>query len=845
MPGGNAPRVTLRLAVGDALLGLGLLLAGGFLPPWHGPAGVVPAALLGSAGLALLLAGNPRVARLVWALPLLLLTGWLPAPARAAAWWLLLGLVRLGIPGSARLELIAGSAAFLALLSLALHLPQAWFLFDGLGRAQGWLLGLLSGRATVLGEGPLLHIPLFFLIRACVALLLGGGARRLMATLAGWAAFLLLLAGLWRWGPAEPAHLVLLLPLLGYLLFHLADSFAGEPSPHPAPGPAPTWRALPAVGASLALALLLLPPPLDLDGLRVGFRREGLWSPAPPTRDDGASPRLGGVIRGLRAWGLPVELLGDSLLERGPAVDVLFLVQPDKPLSPELRASLRRWLEAGGVLVAVGEHTHVHGIGEGLGSLLQDYAVKLRDDSALPALNGWQWGHNLRVGLSPLAPHVPEGHRLGISVGASLDLSLPAWPLVSGCLAFADAGDAGNPRGRMGNTRWDAGERWGGIVLAAAQPVGKGRLVVLGDKSPFMSLNNPRNMDWLLRLGPGQARGPGWREGRTPRLLLLLLLGATLVPLLRGRRLRHELPAALALTAALGAVLRAPELPPPSAKARGDIVWIDQSHQPADWLPPSHDWSPSALVDQVVLSGQLPLQLHRLDDAWLEGSRALLVSGSARPYHASQRAILRRYVEGGGRLVVTVDGRRAAGLRGLLREFGFAVGTVPLGSAEEAVGPAGPLGFPFWEAWDLQDLEGGADTLASCWGLPFVFRRELGRGSVVVVGDERAGSRWFLEGDTPGGTGGSTATRFRTSAGREPFRLPHPERVRYEERRRARHQAVAPSAAVDSLDVGPARKRTGRTAADPVALRRAWFRGLLGLGPLRHPDRLPTGEDLP
>jgi hypothetical protein len=822
---------SMHAPLGDWLLCASLLLAGGFVPPLHGTVGVVPAVLLGAGGLGLLATGRPRPLRWLWLLPLLGLAGWLPAPARAAAWWLILATARGLLPGIPRLDLVAGTAALASLLSLALHLPQTAFLWDGLARWTAWVPAIVSGHALVWGEGPLLFLPLFFLARGLVQALRGGGLNRLAAALAAWILLLLTTGALGRWAGLAPAHMMFLLPAVGFLLFSLADGAAGDPPPAPE-APEGWWRVLPAAGAALFAVLLLAPGPLDVKGVRVGFRQEGLWSPAPPLSEGGAAPRLGGLMRGFEAWGLDVRVLGDSLLRAGPPVDVLFLVQPDRPLDDGLRSALGRWMEAGGVLVAVGEHTHVHGIGEGLGSLLQDYAIKLRDDCALPSLSGWQWGRNLRILASPATAGLGEGDDAGISVGASLDVGLPAWPLVTGILAFADDGDADNPRGRMGNTRWDPGERWGGVALAAAQPVGRGKLVVLGDKSPLMSLNNPRNMEWMLRLGPGAARQPGWRESRLLRLALLALCAAALVVLLRRSPARVEGMAALLLTAGLSWALREPPPTPPDPRGLGEIVWLDHSHQPADWLPPDHDWSSFALVTGVVKSGLRPLRLLVLDDEWLRGSRAVFVAGPARAYGTRDRAALRRYVESGGRLVVAVDGRRAAGARSLLEEFGFAVGDVPLGSAAEARGPQGPLGFSFWEAWDLHDLQGGADTLVSCWGYAVALRRAVGSGSVAVIGDERAGSRWFMEGEGRKGTWASSGTRFRPTGPPTQSRLPHPERTRYESRLRVRAGVAALTPPQGQAPGAPqVANRPAPIASDEeVLLRRAWFTDLLGLG---------------
>lgn len=822
----------LAAVAGDACLSAALLLASGLLPPLHGDPGALPMILLATAGLAFLVAGRPAAWRHLSLLPLPMLAALLPVPARAAALGLGLALLAWMEPGYRRASFLSRLALLACGLGLALMIPQAYFIFDGLARVQSEVLTRLSGRALHLGEGPLLHIPLFFLLRAGLQWLAGAGPRRLWTSGGTLIAQHLLLSQAWRLGWATPGQLAGWVPLISFLLFFLADQMAGEPV---VAGMKPVGSGrkrlvaalLLPIFPALGLALCLAPPPVRLDGQAVGIRQAGLWSAELPVEEDGAAPRLGGLLAVLRTWGAKVQVLDDAALTADPACRVLFVVQPDQALTPELRTALRRWLEAGGVLIAVGEHTHVHGIGVGLGSLLQDYHIKLRDDSAIPFLNGWQWGHNLRMHSSPATAGLRDSQHLGVSIGASLDVSYPAMPLVTGCLAFADTGDPSNVRGRLGNTRPDDGERLGSVPLVAAEPVGKGLLVVLGDKSPLMSLNNPLVWPFYLNLG-GRLQDRPWQDGRGLRLTLLALLLATLWPVLRGLPPREELAVTALLLPLLSWPLFAPGTPPPAQAARADIVWIDHSHQPSWWHPPDHDWSQSALVRETYLAGGLPLALHELDGATLEGSRTLLIAGSARPYSRAERETLQAYVEHGGRLLIAGDGRRTAGLRGLLDHFGFGLGETPLGSAAEAVSRTRGSDFRFWEAWDVQDLRGGADTLVQCWGIPIVMERAMGSGRLVVVGDERAFSRWALEGEGRAGIWQSTATRFRGMNMGAPRLIPSPARLQYQIRVEAGAASVVP----------PAREGPGFAAPPPPKLREQelrphtrWALQMLGLNP--------------
>ena len=825
-------------ATGELLLCAATLLAAGLLPPLHAGVGPSLLAMILAAGLVLILPGlRPRHLLL---LPLPLLCAAAPLPARAALLWLTLALAR-ALDDGPRLRLASRTAAVATIYALAFSLPQLWGAFDALAAAHSRLLAALGGQALRLGPGALLHLPLFFLLRGLVQRAggaswsrLGLAALGLLLQTAGLAVALRVGAGGALWWQAW-------LPAGSLLLFLALDQSAGA-SVLPATSlrPLPRRALLGLAGAALLLlAFLLNPPTPRLEGLEVGFRRAGLWSPERPSPRDDSVPRLGGMMAVLQAWGARVTVLDDRALEANPPCRVLFVVQPDTALSPTLRTALKGWLEKGGVLIAVGEHTHVHGIGAGLGSLLQDYHIRLRDDCAIPSLHGWLWSHDLRFLQSPATAGLRDSQDLGVSIGASLALTAPAWPLVTGSLAFADTGDSLNERGRMGNTRLDPGERLGEVPLLAAERVGRGLLVVLGDKSPLMSLNNPLVWPLYLNLTGRLAAAGG---GPAPALLLALLLAAVLglAPILRGLSWRAEAAAALLAGATLAWPLRTGRAPSPTEEALPRLVWIDQSHQANWWHAPDHDWSRNGIVEACFASQVVPLALDRLHGGLPSGPGALLVAGPARPYGRGERRRLRDFVAEGGTLVVAADGRRRAPVAGLLAEFGLALGDTPLGAAPEGLDAAGrPLRFPFWEAWPVEDVQGGADTLASCWGYALALRRQVGSGTVTVVGDERLFSRWSLEGSSRNNSWRSTATRFKRG------KPPQPRPVAGEAKMDYLRRAALRMAREGQLAQGQPLPRPAapRPAALPPqaekTLRARWALALLGLEPAPLPPAPP------
>jgi hypothetical protein len=832
---GELFRLSPPIAAGQLSLRLALLIAAGALPALPPPLAAPLAAALWLLGL--LLAGRGwRGVDLAW-LALPLLAAWLPAPLRAFGFAAAAAALPVSLLADApRLRRLA---AWWALWSLVIWTPAFQALPEALAGAASGLLGTLTGRPLNWGPGAAgLQLLVFFLLEGASA-----ARPRAAGRAARWRQRLLRLAlpattwllHQWLWlllHPEPPARL----PLAALLSLALVLALAGRLLPAGGDGPPAAQNPRLARTAAFVAALALLGfvwsatavGETRVAGQRIAFREAGDWSWEVGRHGERAGPRLGGLLEVLRTWGAEVEVVSDSaLLADSGRWDIVFAVHPRGPADPALRDELFRFVDRGGSLVVVGEHTDVGGILEGVNTLIEPSAIRLRDDSAIPALRGWNWAWNQRALLSPLTLGLEGSEDLGISIGASLEAGWPAMPLVVGTLAFSDTGNPANPRGKMGDNRYNWEERFGELPLVAVQAIGRGRLLVIGDTSGLMSLSSFRVWPHYLQLATGLAAPSRWESRPVLAGLLALLLAASAVALRGGAPGARWLGLALLAAAAAGSLRLDPRIPEPTRPER--IGWLDHAHLP-NWMYDSNlDWSVVSLAESVLNAGLLPLLRTETGRPALEGAPFVLLSGPARPPCAAEIARLEAYVQGGGHLVVAADARRGKPLRRLLERFGLGLLDTPLGTAPEAVdGQGRPLGFELYEAWPLR-CEAPAETLASCWGQPLIVQRQLGEGRVSLVGDERFFSRYFIEGgDARGGKPLNTARRFqgasrRTSAGTGP---PSPAAQAWQRaNREALHHPELP--APERL---PATFETSRA--------RAW--SLLGIRPSHPPGDPPA-----
>ncbi len=438
------------------------------------------------------------------------------------------------------------------------------------------------------------------------------------------------------WLPWNAPILAALLHLgIAWAILRWLARFADEPGGAPGPrGVAEIMRS-PSAGltaAAVVLAVLLpmlgnlcqKPGGAGLDNKKIVLYEKlyGNWhkpeypkSPTPPGKDAQGNRvyvdwgRLAIGMYGmtpayLESLGARVVIspdLSDEDLREAAALVVIF---PDKPWAPGQIERIWQFVEGGGTLLVVGEHTILdqslvrrhpeldetladdltkyadategrrHGAKltpeedelhrqmrervrqfatsaplNYFNELLEPTAIRVAYDSATFAVGGWLQSYE------PLAHPITAGigdaqNQFGAVIGASLDVRFPARPLLVGKWGWNDPGDPLSGQAMMGNDRYDAGERLGDVVLAAEQQVGKGRVVVLGDTSglsngliPGCHVFTSRLYDYLVN--PVSTPQDPWRQAAAALAVLALAAALVLFP-------RPERIAAVAVVAAAG-----------------------------------------------------------------------------------------------------------------------------------------------------------------------------------------------------------------------------------------------------------------------------------------------------
>lgn len=727
------------------------------------------------------------------------------------------------VPVANRRLLEAGAQAVLvfALYLFAVTLvPWGWLAGDHLARLLGRVVSLLSPWPLEVGRT---YAGLDFLVLStafCTRLARESGRRgfRLWGALAlsvGGAhlAYLLAVAAFPRWRdwlptlvipPRVPGlepttksiaeavlwqlpwlGLVFHLPLNGWWAWRLSRTGAND-SPGATPGPAGApppsrelWNRWAWVALLLAVAvpviMLLNPRPLSLKGRKIVVYEKGFLNWLKPRH--GEYGRLSVGMYGMwpafcASYGAQCVISPDLSEADLAGADLLVLIFPNRPWEPGQLERIHRYVAGGGTLLVLGEHTvREKDGGNRFNEALGPTAMQVAFDSAMFAVGGWL--HSYQALAHPAALGIRDDrNQFGVVIGASIEATWPARPLLVGRWGWADPGDVTNDETRggsmMGNQKYDAGERLGDVLLAAEQRWGRGRVVVFGDTSGFTNGILVGSHQYVAALLAALCQKAEFGPGR----MLAALAGCLL---LAGWVWRQRWPGwVLGVSLVFGAATwgasawsaaRANLVPDGRGAQPNNLAYLDTTH--AERVS-GESWRPNGLGGlQLTLmrNGYLVLNLPEFTDRRLEGAGLLVCAAPGRPFTARERAVARRFVERGGILIFTVGWPEAAASRPVLADLGFYVGG--RGAAEGHGPEPKPFGHfkaPYYNggdymayvrfhaAWAVESSDPNAQPLAYGPRDPLTGRdptvilmRRLGRGKVVVVADSEFATNQNLE----------------------------------------------------------------------------------------------------
>lgn len=392
------------------------------------------------------------------------------------------------------------------------------------------------------------------------------------------------------------------------------------------------------------------------------------------------------------------------------------------------RQALKDYLDQGGSLIAVAEHTNLEGSADILNPLLSDYGLKVRFDNT----NGL-WGEGLTgslVGRGQLSIALRKTPYLTHNRGASIQLErFRATPLLAGRFWQSDRGDSLYPdRAFLSDGRLSMGDRLGNVALMAESRAGKGRVFVSGDSSPFLNQNLAYNTHFLVTLFSSMMM-PAEVTNLPPIPMLIGVVTAVVLVLLlrivlRSREVEIVILVMLSLLFAGAAILESRAGARSSRIPEAPWAVISTAENNAFERDPFSESAATGLALQVFRSGLLPT----LGDweAFERFPRAIFIINPTIRLSESEVRRLTDRVKSGTRVVIAGEGDNYAFVD-LARRFGFEVTNEPVGSASNGK-------ITTFAAWRVGSVPDDAIPLM-VGGMTVGGTIRLGAGEVTVIAD--------------------------------------------------------------------------------------------------------------
>lgn len=430
------------------------------------------------------------------------------------------------------------------------------------------------------------------------------------------------------------------------------------------------------------------------------------------------------------------QRLSDELLAE---VDVLVLKTPTQPFLEGERDAVVRFVESGGGLWLVGDHTNLFGMSTYLNPMGAAFGLRFRLDDTFDLTNGQP--SRYRPPLFGRHPAVALLDEMTFQTSATIVAPFSARPVMVGYGLGSEYVDYGHVN-FFGNIQVDPQDEYGLFLQAAAVSHGRGRVLAFSDSTVFS--NFAMFLPGISELALGSVEYLNRREGN--RAVIPILAGGGAVVLFAGILLAS----------------------PWRRRRTGSVVWgsvpiglllggaAATSRNMADYpMPPSRATAPRVVVDDSICSFRLPSSLdytvtdsERCFDAFYlnlgrlglhpgiaDGLGADAVQGVARVFlyptrlpSESDLGELRRFVEGGGRVAVfETRAFTSPATRAMLEALGLA----PVAAAGgQRSAPAGATVEPISIPAELRPrLENDVA----------VYEKRLGAGKVMFI----SGAEWF------------------------------------------------------------------------------------------------------
>ncbi len=450
---------------------------------------------------------------------------------------------------------------------------------------------------------------------------------------------------------------------------------------------------------------------------------------------------FGMIFHYFRDLGCQIQLGVDWNKISPEAADLLLMINPHGKMEPTEKEKILSFINKGGRLLLLGDHTHMFGLDNDYFNLTKELGISFNFDTAIYFRYLWRgclrspyltWDRMLKD--KRYSPNIVQG--------ASLTATYPAVPLIIGEYGWSDMGDLENEPGYLGDRIYETHERTGDLVLAAKRDYGMGQIIVFGDTS-FIQ-NSPFSTSYpFIRLYLSYLLSN--KKNRWRILLPLLFLVLTLLYALNETSIKKytRIPAIMfslliMLTfVTLALVISSKNtyfnLPETTESLRAGIDnYFYPVYYNSDW-----DWTNrgiGGLKNTLIREKFLPYVAFNLNAIKDHSVEIFFLIGPYKKLLKGEVESLIGYVEQGGNLFISAGYEHKEQITEISKRIGIKILNIPYSCLE---GNDTNLGLRFVSAWPLAvEQDGEWNIICKTWDdKPLIAERRIGSGRVIFVGD--------------------------------------------------------------------------------------------------------------
>jgi hypothetical protein len=427
--------------------------------------------------------------------------------------------------------------------------------------------------------------------------------------------------------------------------------------------------------------------------------------------------------------------------------DVFVVTNLNISFSAAEHAVIWDFIRNGGSLLVLGDHTDVGGIQTPLNDLLSPVGVRYRFDAALPLDDTFKWLTCTHLFPHPITTPLPGLDTLQYGVGASLDIPLSSFPVITGTYALSDEGNRTNEDiAFLGDYEYVKGETLGDVILVAGAYYGRGKVLVFGDTSSFqnaaLTFSFPfiQNIfTWLTSTQTGVLTAAQIVVSLTLLITAMLFFYLRRPPSMNFSIFPILLCASLLFTSSLNTLL----ITNTEVMVSSPIVSIDASHGERFTLESFTDDSINGLLVNLQRNNFLPILEKKFPADHLSARKILFFIAPTRTFTADEVVLLEKYMINGGYIVLATgyDDKQAS--LPLLQTCGVDVeqtplGPVPYGESNTTLYQNEPR---FVDSWPLTAPQNQTVSYYNFSWEDFTFDLVIfvqqGLGGLLVIGDSQ------------------------------------------------------------------------------------------------------------